>query len=107
MSFIVGITKTTILALIFPNFHEKLILGIPWLVEENPIIDWAIGRVTIEENGSAYTLPSYHQCLNNPEDEERLTAKEINFISAKAVQKRTQRGSSDDRGFFGIDSEGG
>ena len=78
-----GNYKTEILARIFKNVHEELILGIPWLVQENPTIDWATGRVTIERNGSKYTLPCYHQCLNNPEDQERLTAKEINFISAR------------------------
>ena len=58
--------------------------------------------MTIERNGSEYTLPCYRQCLNNLEDQERLTAKEINFISAKAVQKQIQRGSSDDRVFLGL-----
>ena len=85
-----GNYKTKVLARVFPNLHEELILRIPWLVEENPSIDWATGRVTIENNGSAYTLPCYYQCLNNPEDRERLTTKETNFISAKAVQKQIQ-----------------
>ena len=40
--------KTTVLARVFPNFHEEFILGIPWPATENPTIDWANGRVTIE-----------------------------------------------------------
>ena len=94
-----GDYKTKVLTRVFPNLHEELILGIPWLVQENPTIDWAIGHVTIEKNGSTYTLPCHRQCLNNPEDQERPTTKEISFISAKAVQKQIQRGTSDDRVF--------
>ena len=44
-----GNYKTKVLARVFPNLHEELILGIPWLVQENPTIDWATGRVTIEK----------------------------------------------------------
>ena len=84
-----GNYKTQILARVFSNLHEELILGIPWLVQENPTIDWATGHVTIEKNGSEYTLPCYRQCLNNPDDRERKksAAEEINFISAKAMKK--------------------
>ena len=38
-----GNYKTRIFSQVSPNFHEELILGIPWLVKENPTIDWAIG----------------------------------------------------------------
>ena len=46
-----GNYKTKVLAQVFPNLHEELILWIPWLVQENLTIDWATGRVTIERNG--------------------------------------------------------
>ena len=36
-----GTYKTKVLARVFPNLHEELILGIPWLFEKNPTIDWA------------------------------------------------------------------
>ena len=55
-----GDYKTKVLARVFPNLHEELILGIPWLVQENPTIDWATGHVTIEKNGPAYNPPCYH-----------------------------------------------
>ena len=97
-----GNYKTKVLAQVFPNLHEELILGIPWLVQENPTIDWATRRMTFKKNGSAYTLPCHRQCLNNPKDQERLTTKEVNFISDKAIQKQIQRGSSDDRVFLGL-----
>ena len=71
-------------------------------MQENPTIDWATRRVTIERNGSVYTLPCFRECLNNLEDQERLTPKEINFISAEAVQKQIQRRSIDDRIFLGL-----
>ena len=54
-----GNCKTRILAWVLSNLHEELILGIPWLVKENPTIDWAIGRVTVERDGTMYTLPCY------------------------------------------------
>ena len=34
-----GNYKTKILTQVFPNLYEKLILGMPWLVEEDPTID--------------------------------------------------------------------
>ena len=71
-------------------------------MQENPKIDWATDRVITEKNGTVYTLPCYHQCLNNLEDQERLTTKEINFIRAKVAQKRIQQGASDDRVFLGL-----
>ena len=72
-------------------------------MQENPTIDWVTGRVTIAKNRAVYTLPCYRQCLNEPEykDKKSFIAKEINFISAQAVQKQIQRGSSDDRVYVG------
>ena len=73
-------------------------------MQENPTIDWATGHVTIEKNGSTYTLRCHHQVLNKPEDRERKRsiAEETNSISAKAMKKRIQRGASDDRVFLGL-----
>ena len=34
-----GDYKTKVLARVFPNLHQELILGIPWLAQENPTID--------------------------------------------------------------------
>ena len=31
----------------FPNLHDESVLGIPWLMAENPTIDRTIGRLTI------------------------------------------------------------
>ena len=51
--------KTRILARFIPNLHEELILGIPWLVKDNPTIDWATRWIIAEKNGTVYTLPGY------------------------------------------------
>ena len=32
----------------------------PWLIEENPAIDWAQGRVQIQRQGNILQLPVYH-----------------------------------------------
>ena len=61
--------------------------------------------MTIEQNGIVYTLPCHRQCLNKLEEQEKnemMTTKEINFISAKAMQKHIQRRSSEDRVFLGL-----
>ena len=34
-----GVCKGKIIARVFPNFSKECILGIPWLVQENPITD--------------------------------------------------------------------
>lgn len=49
----------------FPNFHEELILGIPWLVNENSTIEWAMGKVTVKKNDETFTFPFYSRCQNN------------------------------------------
>ena len=85
-----GNYKTKILAQVFSNLHDELIVGTPWLVKENTTIDWATGRVIVERDGVVYTLPCYHQYLNKPEDreDEGSDTKGISFICAKAIQRR-------------------
>ena len=61
-----GNYKTTILAWVFLNLHEELILGISWLVKENSMIDSTVGPVIVERDGAVSTLLCYHQCLNIP-----------------------------------------
>ena len=39
--------KGKISARVFPNLHKEIILGIPWLSQVNPIIDWAERRVKV------------------------------------------------------------
>ena len=42
-----GEYKSKIIARVFPDLHKECILGMPWLVYENPVIDWAQRQVTI------------------------------------------------------------
>ena len=74
-------------------------MGIPWLVQENPTIDWASGQVIVEKNGIAHTLPCYRQCQNNLTEEEDS---EVNLISAKAFKRCLQHNSEEERAFLGI-----
>ena len=46
---------------VFPNMHQQLILGIPWLKQENPRIDWRQGQVSIIKNGEIVFLPCHRQ----------------------------------------------
>ena len=48
--------KGKILARVFPNLSKEYILGMPWLVQENPIIDWKRRKVPIQRLGSVITL---------------------------------------------------
>ena len=55
-----GSYKAKILARVFPNLQQELILGIPWLSEENPTIDWTTGHVEVEKKGTILILPCCH-----------------------------------------------
>ena len=52
-----GVYKGKIIARVFPNLSKERMLGMPWLVQENPIIDWKWRQVTIQRSGSIITLP--------------------------------------------------
>ena len=42
-----GDFKCPIIARVFPNLQQELILGMPWLIQENPNIDWAARTVRV------------------------------------------------------------
>ena len=48
--------KERILARVFPDLHKEIILGIPWLSQANPVIDWTQRRVRVFHRGSDITL---------------------------------------------------
>ena len=52
-----GDYKTKITARVFPQLHKQVILGTPWLVQENPAIDWRHGQVIIRQWGSDVLSP--------------------------------------------------
>ena len=61
-----GDYRGKITARVFPHLHKELILGMPWLIQENPVIDWARGQVTIQRQGNVLTLPVYQHQVNEP-----------------------------------------
>ena len=73
--------KGKILARVFPNLSKECILGMLWLVQENPIIDWKWRQVTIQRSSSVITLPVVrrHQVKHIIET--------VNLCSAKQVER--------------------
>lgn len=53
-----GNYKGDITARVFPNLNKEIILEMPWLVQENPSIDWTAGRVKVQRGGTVLTLPT-------------------------------------------------
>ena len=78
-----GDFKWPIIARVFPNILQELILGMLWLILEKPIIDWAMRTVRVNRRGVIHNLPIIHQAIGGMTDE--LEAK-VNCISAKAVK---------------------
>ena len=62
---------------------KQLILGIPWLKQENPRIDWRQGQVSIIKNGETVFLPCHRQESTDDAEVQCLRA----MCSAKAFQQ--------------------
>ena len=62
--------------------HQQLILGIPWLKQENHRIDWRQDQVSIFKNGQRIFLPCH--CQENEDNEEVQGLRAI--CAAKAFQ---------------------
>ena len=45
--------------------NEDIILGLPWLADMNPLIDFANRSVTIQQNNKQYTIPLITTEINN------------------------------------------
>ena len=78
-----GDFKWPIIARVFPNIQQELILGMPWLILENPIIDWAMRTVRVNKREVIHNLPIIRQAIGGMTD--KLEAK-VNCIRAKAVK---------------------
>ena len=79
--------KGKILARVFPNLHKEIILGIPWLRQANPAIDWIQRRVTMVHRGCDVTLP-----LIQKRESTTASVEEVNLCTAKQLQRQAQRG---------------
>ena len=68
--------------------QQELILGMPWLIQENPIIDWAAQDCESEQTWSN------PQLANHPSgywrDYKRMESK-VNCISAKAFKQAIRK----------------
>ena len=76
--------KRKLTARVFPQLHKQVILGTPWLVQENPAIDWKTGQVVVSQQGNDILLPRRM---------EQDTETRLSLISAKQVARalRTQQ----------------
>ena len=46
-----------VIAQVFPNLRSEVILGTPWLIKENPDIDWVNPEVKLRRRGQLHVLP--------------------------------------------------
>lgn len=97
--------KSNMIAWVFHTLHWELILGILWLVNENPTIDWATSKVTMEKNDETFTLPCYSRYLNKSSEEQEKS--EVQFIRTKVFERWIQQqkvgdDKEEDRAFLGI-----
>ena len=90
-----GAYKAKITARVFPNLHKEVILGMPWLIQENPAIDWARGQVQIQRQGNVLQLPVHrHQAKANEFEM-------INLCTAKQMVRWFHR-NAETPAFLGI-----
>ena len=68
-------------ARLFPSLHKELILGMPWLVMEDPDISWRNRTVAIQQKESFIQLPLLRPAGNIPQVDE------INMCSAKQMSR--------------------
>ena len=95
-----GDFKCPIIARIFPNLQQELILGMPWLIQENPNIDWAARTVRVTRCGVIHNLPTIRPTIGGDTDE--LEAK-VNCFSAKAFKRAIRkRRIKEDTVFLGL-----
>ena len=69
------------IARVFPNLLKECILGMPWLVQENPIIGWKRRQVTIQRSGSFITLQVVRRHHVKP------IIETVNLCSRKQVER--------------------
>ena len=53
-----GNFKYPIVARVFPNLQQELILGMPWLIQEKPNINWAARTMRVMRRGVIHNLPT-------------------------------------------------
>ena len=95
-----GDFKCPIIARVFPNLQQELILGMPWLIQENPNIDWAARTVRVTRREVIHNLPTIRPAIGGATDE--LESK-VNCTSAKAFKQAIRkRRIKEDTVFLGL-----
>lgn len=88
-----GRFKQMVSARIFPNLHKEIILGMPWLQETNPAIDWAKGQIKVCRGQKVFQLPLATRRSKG------ITLGEVNMCSAKQMKKWIKQGGEAFLGF--------
>ena len=81
-------------AWVFPNMNKPMILGIPWLLKENPHIDWTQATMVMNKDHQWISLPLAKPLQSNPVH----LAHEISASQANQMLKRKEV----ERAFLGI-----
>ena len=71
-------------AKVFPQMTKLMILGMPWLVKENPHINWTRSTVVVQQGQEWISLPLAKQG-------EDTSAHLVNMISAKQMSQLFKR----------------
>ena len=80
-----------VIARVFPNLRSEVILGTPWLIKENPDIDWVKPEVKLRRQGQLHVLPLWRDRDSNDEgsdaDSQEGKRARVNMCSAKAFKR--------------------
>ena len=74
----------------FPNLRSEVILGTPWLIKENPDIDWVKPEVKMRRQGQIQYLPLWIDRDSNDEadvDSQGGKGARVNMCNAKAFKR--------------------
>ena len=87
-------------ARVLPNLQQELILGMHWLIQENPIIDWAPQTMRVNRRGVIHNLPAICHAIGGTANELEL---KVNYIRTKAFKRATRkRKIKEDTVFLGL-----
>ena len=88
--------REQISARIFPNMNKPMILGIPWLLKENPHIDWTQAIVVVNKEHQWISLPLAKPLQSNPVHlASEISASQVNHMLKKKEVERAFQGLSD------------
>ena len=90
-----GKNKNVIWSTVFPHMQKQVILGMPWLVQEDPDISWSHQKVTMVRGGKWLNL------LVVKVKPEEPTIRQVDLCSATQVQWWFTKGKID-QAFLGV-----